>query len=132
MGAIASGGVRVLNHDVVSRYRIPKAVIDDGLATGFTVKAAVEAVRAHRPSRIVVAVPDEEAEDERTAQYRFDISFLGERVVGAVDWFEARSDLRRLPLAFLGASTGAAAALIAAAARPGGTRSAAGTNRERR
>jgi len=32
-------------------------LIDDGLATGSTMKAAVEAVRAHRPSRIIVAVP---------------------------------------------------------------------------
>ena len=66
--------------------------------------------------------PDEEAEDERTAQHRFDISLLGERVVGAVDWLDARSDLRWLPLAFFGASTGAAAALIAAAARPAAAR----------
>jgi predicted phosphoribosyltransferase len=92
MGAIASGGVRVLNTDVVNWYRIPKPVIDevareeqaelerrqrmyregrppvelrgrtvllidDGLATGSTMKAAVQAVRAHGPSRIVVAVP---------------------------------------------------------------------------
>ena len=92
MGAIASGGVRVLNEDVVSQYQIPAAVIDDiarkeqaelarrerayrggrapvdlrdrivllvddGLATGSTMKAAVQAVRAQRPSRIIVAVP---------------------------------------------------------------------------
>lgn len=92
MGAIASGGVRVLNEDVVAMYRLPPAVIDavardeqvelerrertyrdgrtpvevrgrivllidDGLATGSTMKAAVEAVRARGPARIVVAVP---------------------------------------------------------------------------
>jgi putative phosphoribosyl transferase len=92
MGAIASGGVRVLNDDIVSWYGIPDTVIehvareeqaelvrrerayregrtpaglqnrmvlliDDGLATGSTMKAAVEAVRAHGPSRIVLAVP---------------------------------------------------------------------------
>ena len=65
---------------------------------------------------------DEEAEDERTAEYRFNIPLLGERVVGAVDWAQARSDVSRLPVAFFGASTGAAAALIAAAARPTVTR----------
>ena len=64
----------------------------------------------------------EEAEDERTAEYRFNIPLLGERVVGAADWAQARSDLRRFPLAFFGASTGAAAALIAAADRPAATR----------
>lgn len=92
MGALASGGVRVLNEDVVGWYRIPPAaieaiareeqaelerrehayredrtavdlqgktvlLIDDGLATGSTMKAAVQAVRAHHPARIVVAVP---------------------------------------------------------------------------
>jgi putative phosphoribosyl transferase len=92
MGAIASGGVRVLNDDVIRWYDITNAMIDtvardeqaeldrrereyrdgrqpvelsnrtvllidDGLATGSTMKAAVQAVRAHRPARIVVAVP---------------------------------------------------------------------------
>jgi putative phosphoribosyl transferase len=92
MGAIASGGVRVLNDYVVRSYRIPDAIIDevareeqlelerretayregrppidlrnrtvllidDGLATGATMKAAVEAVRTRKPDRIVVAVP---------------------------------------------------------------------------
>ncbi|MPZ21601.1 MAG: phosphoribosyltransferase [Luteitalea sp.] len=92
MGAIASGGVRVLNEDVVAWYKIPATVIervareeqrelegrqrayrgerppadlrgrvvllvDDGLATGSTMKAAVQAAQAHAPSRTVVAVP---------------------------------------------------------------------------
>jgi predicted phosphoribosyltransferase len=92
MGAIASGGVRVLNDDVVRWYGIPEVVIDevareeqrelerreqayregrtrvpldgrtvllidDGLATGSTMKAAVKAIKAHRPNRVVVAVP---------------------------------------------------------------------------
>jgi predicted phosphoribosyltransferase len=92
MGAIASGGVRVLNEDVVKWYGVSARVIDevtreeqielerreqayrdgraavdlqgrtvllvdDGLATGSTMKAAVHAVRAHAPARIVVAVP---------------------------------------------------------------------------
>ena len=92
MGAIASGGVRVLNEDVVRWYGItPDAIdtvareeerelqrreiayregrepvaiegrvvilIDDGLATGSTMRAAVKAVRQLKPTRIVVAVP---------------------------------------------------------------------------
>lgn len=92
MGAIASGGVRVLNDDVVRWYGVPASIIDevavdeqaelerrerayrdgreplslerrivllidDGLATGSSMKAAVQAVRAHAPARIVVAVP---------------------------------------------------------------------------
>lgn len=66
--------------------------------------------------------PDEDARDERTAEYRFDIPLLGRRVVGVTDWLQGRSDLRHLPIVFFGASTGAAAALIAAAERPEVTR----------
>ena len=92
MGAIASGGVRVVNESTVNMLRIPDAVIDavaeaegrelrrrerdyrgdrpapdvrgrtvilvdDGLATGSTMRAAVEALRRLGPARIVVAVP---------------------------------------------------------------------------
>ena len=92
MGAIASGGVRVLNDDVVHWYRIPLGTIeavardeereltrrerayrngrpavpiegkvvvlvDDGLATGSTMRAAIGAVRRFNPSRVIVAVP---------------------------------------------------------------------------
>jgi putative phosphoribosyl transferase len=92
MGAIASGGVRVINQDVVRAYSIPQQAIDavareeeaelqrrereyrrggpppdltgktailvdDGLATGSTMRAAVQAVRQHRPARVIVAVP---------------------------------------------------------------------------
>jgi putative phosphoribosyl transferase len=61
---------------------------------------------------------EEEAIDIRTLQYRFDIDRLGKRVVGAVDWAAGNRDLAGLGLACFGASTGAAAALIAAAERP--------------
>jgi predicted phosphoribosyltransferase len=92
MGAIASGGVRVLNDDVLGWYAIAEdtiarvtrvemaelerrerlyrddrppiplegrivILIDDGLATGSTMRAAVGAVRSLRPSRLIVAVP---------------------------------------------------------------------------
>jgi dienelactone hydrolase len=66
--------------------------------------------------------PAEEAVDERTAEYRFDIARLGPRVSGAADWAATRSDIGRLPIGCFGASTGAAAALIAAAERPGAIR----------
>ena len=92
MGAIASGGARVVNDDVVVPLGIPANVIDsvarreqielerreelyrgsrepiglagqtvilvdDGLATGSTMRAAVKAVRQQRPARVIVAVP---------------------------------------------------------------------------
>lgn len=92
MGAIASGGVRILNEEIVHTLHIPPEVIeriaarewqelqrrealyrgnrpapqlsdrvvilvDDGVATGATMRAAIKAVRQHRPKRIVVAVP---------------------------------------------------------------------------
>lgn len=62
--------------------------------------------------------PEEESADARTREYRFDIPLLGRRVIAATDWVQARPDLRPLPVALFGASTGAAAALIAAAVRP--------------
>jgi pimeloyl-ACP methyl ester carboxylesterase len=60
----------------------------------------------------------EEAVDVHTAEYRFDIARLGPRVSAAADWAAARSDVGALPIGCFGASTGAAAALIAAAERP--------------
>ena len=60
----------------------------------------------------------EERVDTRTAEYRFDIPLLAERVVAALDWTNAHPDLADLPAGLFGASTGAAAALIAAAKRP--------------
>jgi putative phosphoribosyl transferase len=92
MGAIASGDVRVLNHDTIDWMQIPNFVIDrvtemektelqrrelayrgtappldpaekivilvdDGIATGSTMRAAVAAVRSRGPRRVVIAVP---------------------------------------------------------------------------
>ncbi len=58
----------------------------------------------------------EEAVDLRTRELRFDIPLLGDRVVAAVDWVAQRHPAS--PVGVFGASTGAAAALIAAAQRP--------------
>ena len=61
--------------------------------------------------------PAEERVDAQTAEYRFDIPRLGRRVVAATDWAHAHPVLRELPTGYFGASTGAAAALMAAAER---------------
>jgi len=92
MGALATGGVRVINHDLVRALRLPETImeavtarerremerrehlyrgerppldvggrtvilVDDGVATGSSMRAAVLALRQRRPGRIVVAVP---------------------------------------------------------------------------
>lgn len=61
---------------------------------------------------------EEESVDVYTREYRFDIDRLATRVVVATDWMQKRKDLLPLPIGYFGASTGAAAALIAAAERP--------------
>lgn len=62
--------------------------------------------------------PDEGARDEITRELRFDIPLLGDRLVAAVDWLARRPETQGHKLGCFGASTGAAAALIAAARRP--------------
>lgn len=100
MGAIASGGARILNRDIIDALRIPATavdavaqremqeierqekvfrgnapvpqfagrtliVVDDGLATGSTMRAAIQALRQSHAARIVVAVPVAPAETVR-------------------------------------------------------------------
>ena len=110
---IASGGVRVVNHDIVRLLRVNDEVleevarreqrelerreralprrparpldlrgravllVDDGLATGASMRAAVEAVRASSPARIVVAAP------VASRQARDDLVRLADEVVVA-------------------------------------------------
>jgi putative phosphoribosyl transferase len=61
---------------------------------------------------------DEEAVDRQTAQLRFDIGLLAERLVGVTDWLAENPETRHLRIGYFGASTGAGAALVAAAERP--------------
>jgi putative phosphoribosyl transferase len=61
---------------------------------------------------------EEEQIDDRTRELRFDISRLASRLTGAIRWLRDRSDTGQLPVALFGASTGAAAALMAAAEVP--------------
>jgi pimeloyl-ACP methyl ester carboxylesterase len=62
--------------------------------------------------------PVEERADERTRELRFDIGLLADRLVGATNWLAAEELTRRLRVGYFGASTGAAAALVAAARIP--------------
>jgi putative phosphoribosyl transferase len=61
---------------------------------------------------------DEEQLDLRSRELRFDIGLLARRLVGAIDWLTARFGAGELRVGLFGASTGAAAALVAAAERP--------------
>lgn len=60
----------------------------------------------------------EEEEDRSTSHLRFDISLLADRLVGATDWLTLRQTPEVQHIGYFGASTGAAAALVAAAKRP--------------
>jgi pimeloyl-ACP methyl ester carboxylesterase len=57
----------------------------------------------------------EEAEERDTAHLRFDIGLLADRLIGATGWLTRQPTTRELPIGYFGASTGAAAALVAAA-----------------
>jgi putative phosphoribosyl transferase len=69
---------------------------------------------------IDLLTPEEEDLDVRTGQLRFDIALLAERLVGATGWLKELSDTRHLDVGYFGASTGAGAALVAAAEIPEG------------
>jgi putative phosphoribosyl transferase len=126
MGAIATGGVRVLNDEVVEYLRIPSRVIDsvaadelrelerrerayrgnrpepevraktvilvdDGLATGSTMRAAAAALRQQNPARIVVAVPV--SAPETCDEYRMGVDEIicaatPARFLGVGKWYE--------------------------------------------
>ena len=65
---------------------------------------------------------DEERVDEMTRELRFDIGLLGRRVARVVQWAGEHEELSELPVGLFGSSTGAAAALVAAAELPGNVR----------
>jgi putative phosphoribosyl transferase len=67
---------------------------------------------------IDLLTPEEETVDLRTRHFRFDIRLLADRLIGAIDWLVAQPATRDLRIGLFGASTGAAAALVAAAERP--------------
>ena len=62
--------------------------------------------------------PDEEQVDRHTRHIRFDIGLLAARLIGAMRWLDDNDDTRGLAVGLFGASTGAGAALVAAARRP--------------
>ncbi len=79
-----------------------------------------EALRARGLGTLLfdLLTPAEEHADDRDAHLRFDIPLLGDRLVRVLDWLAREATVSHLPLGLFGASTGAAAALHAAANRP--------------
>ena len=61
---------------------------------------------------------EEEAVDNLTKEHRFNIVLLAQRLISCTDWTLQNPQLKHLKIGYFGASTGAAAALVAAAARP--------------
>jgi pimeloyl-ACP methyl ester carboxylesterase len=61
---------------------------------------------------------EEAALDELSGELRFDIDLLGHRILEVTRWIDRTPSLRGMPLGYFGSSTGAAAALVAAAALP--------------
>jgi len=126
MGAIASGGVRVLNPDIVGTLHIPQSkidevtrieaaelarreklyrgdrprlsvadrtviVVDDGIATGSTMLAAIRCIRAQKPARIVIAVPVAPPSTCRTLESEADdvVCLLSPEPFNAVgEWYD--------------------------------------------
>ncbi|MEU5945239.1 dienelactone hydrolase family protein [Micromonospora sp. NPDC047465] len=68
--------------------------------------------------QVDLLTPAEDRVDVRTAELRFDIPLLANRLAAVVDWLAAERPFGRVPIGLFGASTGAAAALVAAAERP--------------
>ncbi len=126
IGAIASGGIRVLNEDIIRVLGVPEEVInivarnelqelqrrehnyrgdrpapelhdrkviliDDGLATGASMRAAVVGVRAQHPARIVIAVPAASPELCNAFQFEVDemvCAMTPEPFYGLSRWYE--------------------------------------------
>jgi putative phosphoribosyl transferase len=127
--------------DLESSVRIPVAgvVLDGDLvvpggAAGVVLFAHGSGSSRHSPRNRMVAArlqvagygtllmdlltADEDQVDSRTRQFRFDIERLASRLTGAIRLLSDRPDTRQIPIALFGASTGAAAALRAAAELP--------------
>jgi putative phosphoribosyl transferase len=131
----------VVSSDLESPVQIPAAgvILDGDLITpadaaGVVVFAHGSGSSRHSPRNRMVAArlqeagyatllmdlltPEEDEVDSRTRQFRFDIRHLASRLTGAIRWLSDRPDTAEIPVALFGASTGAAAALMAAAEVP--------------
>ncbi len=81
------------------------------------IRQVAASLQAHALATLLLDLltQDEEEQDRFSGGWRFDVALLARRVGQAVDWAEERNALRGLPVGLFGSSTGAAAALMAAA-----------------
>ena len=120
---VTAGDARLEGDLTVPREAIGTVVFAHGSGSGrFSPRnryVAAELLRGGLATLLMdLLTPAEEVIDRRTAHLRFDIRLLSARVIAAIDRLEADEQIGRLPVGCFGASTGAAAALVAAAARP--------------
>jgi dienelactone hydrolase len=104
----AAEGIVVFAHGSGSGRHSPR----NRFVAGVLVKAGLAALL------IDLLTQEEEMIDLQTAELRFDIRLLAERLGGVTDWLAGEPSTAALSIGYFGASTGAAAALIAAADRP--------------
>jgi pimeloyl-ACP methyl ester carboxylesterase len=118
--------IRVRNATLAGNLAVP------GQARGLVLFAHGSGSSRHSPRNVFVAraleeariatllmdllTPAEEAVDMRTREHRFDIGLLADRLAQATAWVDTQPGLARIAIGYFGASTGSAAALIAAAA----------------
>lgn len=105
---VGAGGLVIFAHGSGSSRHSPRnRAVAELLHHGHLATLLVDLLTAH-----------EDLIDASTAEFRFNIPLLADRLAGAVDWAHENFDTSPLPIGLYGASTGAAAALMAAAARP--------------
>jgi len=134
MSSLAGATWERVVHVTAGPIRVPGDLAVPEGATGVVVFAHGSGSSRHSPRNRAVAralherglatllidllTEEEEAVDAESARLRFDIGLLAERLEGATDWLTLQHAMRNLPVGYFGASTGAAAALVAAASRP--------------
>lgn len=134
-GAMPEGQMEhVVTHIPLGRMELPADVLLPDRAKGLVLFAHGSGSSRHSPRNRHVAhvlnrgligtvlidllTEEEGSVDASTAEFRFNIPLLGRRLIAITDWIGRQASMKHLGLGYFGASTGAAAALIAASQRP--------------
>ena len=121
--SIDSGNIRL--EGTLSLPKDPKGIVLFAHGSGSSRHSprnryVADVLQSHRIATLLfdLLTREEESVDEQTAELRFDIGLLAGRLVDATRWVTQHAATRTLPIGYFGASTGAAAALVAAARLP--------------